>query len=225
MASIFPLRWVVCCVFADWITLLSSNIRPILFEFCDLQYVHSIQYGTTLHFTDYWQRPERQRLNRRPRSRAVIVDNSWTIKNANLWHMLNCNLFSITTNYSIARCRLNLVKKCDALSNNWPLMIGWITGSRGVQFELDNKESLTSLIAVIEWKIAVIECNCHYWMKRSWAFSLAFGGASSESEAFQARHEVPRERKRQFTYSITLTHAKESWEPTSAYISDCYVSK
>ena len=31
-------------------TLLSSNIRPILFEFCDLQYVHSIQYGTTLHF-------------------------------------------------------------------------------------------------------------------------------------------------------------------------------
>ena len=32
-------------------------------------------------------------------------------------------------------------------------------------------------------------------MKRSWAFSFAFGGASSESEAFRARHEVPRERK------------------------------
>ena len=31
-------------------TLLSSNIRPILFEFCDPQCVHSIQYGTTLHF-------------------------------------------------------------------------------------------------------------------------------------------------------------------------------
>ena len=30
-------------------TLLSSNI-PILFEFCDPQCVHSIQYGTTLHF-------------------------------------------------------------------------------------------------------------------------------------------------------------------------------
>ena len=74
-------------------TLLSSNIRPILFEFCDLQYVHSIQYGTTLHFTEYWKRPERQRLSRRPR--AIILDNSWA-KNANLWLMLNCNLFSIT---------------------------------------------------------------------------------------------------------------------------------
>ena len=31
-------------------TLLSSNIRPILFEFCDPQCVHSIQYGTTRHF-------------------------------------------------------------------------------------------------------------------------------------------------------------------------------
>ena len=31
-------------------TLLSSNIRPILFDFCDPQCVHSIQYGTTLHF-------------------------------------------------------------------------------------------------------------------------------------------------------------------------------
>ena len=30
--------------------LLSSNIRPILFEFCVPQCVHSIQYGTTLHF-------------------------------------------------------------------------------------------------------------------------------------------------------------------------------
>ena len=30
-------------------TLLSSNI-PILFELCDPQCVHSIQYGTTLHF-------------------------------------------------------------------------------------------------------------------------------------------------------------------------------
>ena len=55
-------------------TLLSNNIRPILFEFCDLQYVHSIQYGTTLHFTEYWKRPERQRLSRRPR--AIILDNS-----------------------------------------------------------------------------------------------------------------------------------------------------
>ena len=74
-------------------TLLSSNIRSILFEFCDLQYVHSIQYGTTLHFTEYWKRPEKQGLNRRPR--AIILDNSWA-KNANLWIMLNCNLFSIT---------------------------------------------------------------------------------------------------------------------------------
>ena len=30
--------------------LLCSNIRPILFEFCDPQCIHSIQYGTTLHF-------------------------------------------------------------------------------------------------------------------------------------------------------------------------------
>ena len=50
-------------------TFLSSNIRPILFDFCDLQYVHSIQYGTT----EYWKRPEKQRLSRRPR--AIILDN------------------------------------------------------------------------------------------------------------------------------------------------------
>ena len=56
-------------------TLLSSNIRPILFEFCDLQYVHSIQYGTALHLTEYWKRPEKQsRLSRGPR--AIILNNA-----------------------------------------------------------------------------------------------------------------------------------------------------
>ena len=55
-------------------TLLSSNIRPILFEFCDLQYVHSIQYGTALHLTEYWKRPEKQRLSRRPR--PIILNNA-----------------------------------------------------------------------------------------------------------------------------------------------------
>ena len=81
-------------------TLLSSNTHPIiLFKFCDLQFVHSIQYGTTLHFTEYWKRPERQRLSRRPR--AIILDNSWA-KNANLWLMLNCNLFSITLSPDVA---------------------------------------------------------------------------------------------------------------------------
>ena len=57
-------------------TLLSSNIRPILFEFCVLQYVpvHSIQYGTALHLTEYWKRPEKQRLSRRPR--AIILNNA-----------------------------------------------------------------------------------------------------------------------------------------------------
>ena len=98
-------------------TLLSSNIRPILFEFCDLQYVHSIQYGTTLHFTEYWKRPERQRLSRRPR--AIILDNSWA-KNANLWLMLNCNLFSITLSPDAA---LILLKKVT-LYRIIPLMIG-----------------------------------------------------------------------------------------------------
>ena len=84
-------------------TLLCSNIRPILFEFCDLQYVHSIQYGTTLHFTEYWKRPERQRLSRTPR--AINLDNSrsWA-KKANLWLMLNCNLFSFTLSPASASC-------------------------------------------------------------------------------------------------------------------------
>ena len=35
-------------------TLLSSNIRPILFEFCDLQYLHSMQYGTTRFWRLFW---------------------------------------------------------------------------------------------------------------------------------------------------------------------------
>ena len=56
-------------------------------------FMYIIKYGTTLHFTEYWQRPERQRLSRS--SRAIILDNSWA-KKANLWCMLNCNLFSIT---------------------------------------------------------------------------------------------------------------------------------
>ena len=98
-------------------TLLTSNILPILFEFCDLQYVHSIQYGTTLHFTEYWKRPERQRLSRRPR--AIILDNSWA-KNANLWLMLNCNLFSISLSPDAA---LILWKKVT-LYRIIPLMIG-----------------------------------------------------------------------------------------------------
>ena len=84
-------------------TLLSSNISPILFEFYDLQYVHSIQYGTTLHSTEYCKRPERQRLSRTPR--AINLDNSrsWA-KKANLWLMLNCNLFSFTLSPASASC-------------------------------------------------------------------------------------------------------------------------
>ena len=51
----------------------------------------------------YWQTEQKKKsFSRRPR--AIILDNSC----ANLWHMLNCNLFS---NYSITRCCLNLVKK------------------------------------------------------------------------------------------------------------------
>ena len=55
-------------------------------------------------------------------------------------------------------------------------------------------------------------------MKRSWAFSLAFGGASLESEDFPS--EARRAERKKFYYSITLTlhlnppltltHAKES---------------
>ena len=57
LASIFPLRWVVCCVFTDCglniintdfePKLLSSSNRPILFKFCDLQY---IQYNMELRY-------------------------------------------------------------------------------------------------------------------------------------------------------------------------------
>ena len=36
--------------------------------------MYIIKYGITLHFTEYWQRPERQRLSRS--SRAIILDNS-----------------------------------------------------------------------------------------------------------------------------------------------------
>ena len=69
-------------------TILSRNIRPILFEFYDLQYVHSIQYGTTLHFTEYWKRPERQRLSRRPR--AILSPDAALIllKNVTLYRII-----------------------------------------------------------------------------------------------------------------------------------------
>ena len=46
-------------------------------------------------------------------------------------------------------------------------------------------------------------------MKRSWAFSFAFGGASSESEAFRARHEVKlKQRKIKFKPRIKLIHKR-----------------
>ena len=89
-------------------TLLSSNIRPILFEFCDPQCVHSIQYGTTLHFN----------------TGKDQKDNAWVVGHARLFWITRELRTQISLNYSSARCRLNLVKKCDALSNNWPLMIG-----------------------------------------------------------------------------------------------------
>ena len=89
-------------------TLLSSNIRPILFEFCDPQCVHSIQYGTTLHFN----------------TGKDQKDNTWVVGQARLFWITRELRTQISFNYSIARCRLKMVKKCDALSNNWPLMIG-----------------------------------------------------------------------------------------------------
>ena len=54
-----------------------------------------IQYNMELRYIllNTGIKPERQRLSRRPR--AIILDNS-RAKNANLWLMLNCNLFSIT---------------------------------------------------------------------------------------------------------------------------------
>ena len=97
-------------------TLLCSNIGPILFEFRDLQYVHSIHYGTTRHFTEYWKRPERQNLSRRPR--VIILDNLWA-KNENLWLMLNCNLFSITLSPDAALILLKNVTLYQITDHWW----------------------------------------------------------------------------------------------------------
>ena len=78
-------------------TLLSSNIRPILFDFCDPQWVHSIQYGTTLHFN----------------TGKDQKDNAWIIGHALLFWITRELRTQISLSYSIARGRLDLVKKCD----------------------------------------------------------------------------------------------------------------
>ena len=51
-------------------------------------------------------------------------DNTWVVGQARLFWITRELRTQISFNYSIARCRLKIVKKCDALSNNWPLMIG-----------------------------------------------------------------------------------------------------
>ena len=68
-------------------TLLSSNI-PILFEFCDPQCVHSIQYGTTLHFN----------------TGKNQKDNAWVVGHARLFYITRELRTQISLNYSIARC-------------------------------------------------------------------------------------------------------------------------
>ena len=110
-----PLRWVVYCVFTDCRMFYIINILNQHFYLAT--FARFYLSSTTLQYIEY----------------SMEQDNTWVVghawlfwitrelhENANLWHMLNCNLFS---NCSIARCGLNLVKKWDALSNNWPLMI------------------------------------------------------------------------------------------------------
>ena len=110
-----PFRWRIWLALSEFLCLLTNQNVTFVTLFCTKLpffctvlpknclslsqsqwrnfFMYIIKYGTTLHFTEYWQRPERQRLSRS--SRAIILDNSWA-KKANLWCMLNCNLFSIT---------------------------------------------------------------------------------------------------------------------------------
>ena len=117
LASIFPLRWVVCYVFTDRelyiINILNQSFYLATFFWFYLSSVIFNTFNTICTCATFqcWQRPERQHLSRR--LCAIILDNSWA-ENANLRYMLNWNLFS---NYSIARCRLNLVKKC--ITDHW----------------------------------------------------------------------------------------------------------
>ena len=68
---------------------LHSNIRPILFEFCDPQcVVHSIQYGTTLHFN----------------TGKNQKDNASVVGHARLFCITRELRTQISLNYSIARC-------------------------------------------------------------------------------------------------------------------------
>ena len=110
-----PLRWVVYCVFMDCRMFYIINILNQHFYLAT--FARFYLSSTTLQYIEYNMEQDN----------TWVVGNAWLFwitrelhENANLWHMLNCNLFS---NCSIARCGLNLVKKWDALSNNWPLMI------------------------------------------------------------------------------------------------------
>ena len=72
----------------DGLRVLHSNIRPILFEFCDPQCVHSIQYGTTLHFN----------------TGKNQKDNASVVGHARLFCITRELRTQISLNYSIARC-------------------------------------------------------------------------------------------------------------------------
>ena len=107
LASIFSLRWVVCCVFTDRelyiINILNQSFYLATFVRFYLSAATFNTFNTIWTCATFYTGNEQK-------------DNAWVVGYARLFWIthelrtqINWNLFS---NYSIARCHLNLVKKC-----------------------------------------------------------------------------------------------------------------
>ena len=113
LASIFPLRWVVCCVFKDcgFYIIKILNQRFYVATFARF-YLSSATFNTYIQYN--------------MELRYILLNTGKDQKN-NAWVVGHAGSFWITRELRTqisGRCRLNPFNKCDVLSNNWPLIIG-----------------------------------------------------------------------------------------------------
>ena len=115
LASIFPLRWVICCVFTDRgfyiINIFKQRLYLTTFVRFYLSYAAFNTFNIIWNYILNTGKDQRQHVSRR---RRVII---WiTVE-------LRTQVSVISALITLSPDAALILKKCDALSNNWPLMI------------------------------------------------------------------------------------------------------
>ena len=116
LAFIFSLRWVICCVFTDRGFYIINIFKQRLYLATFVRfYLSSATFNT---FNIIWNyvlntgKDRRQHLSRRPR--AII----WITLELRTQVSVISALITLSPDAAL------ILKKCDVLSNSWPLMIG-----------------------------------------------------------------------------------------------------